>query len=57
MMDFMMYFSVAHPKNFARFIEIFSSNLLNDMPNPFTPLFDDNCGEVGEKFEDQDLTC
>lgn len=38
-------------------LEIFSSNLLNDFPNIFRFLVDDECGEIRPKFAENDLSC
>ena len=57
MMDFMILFSVTHPRNFKKFLEIFSSNLLNDLPNVLIMFVDDECGEIREKFYEQEMSC
>lgn len=50
-------FSVQHPKNFKKFLEVFSSNFLKDFPNIFTFLVDDNCRELPEKFQEEEMSC
>lgn len=57
MMDFMLFFSVLHPKNFQLFLELFNSNFLNDFPNIFAFCYDDNCGEMREKFVEEEMSC
>ena len=57
MFDFFIYFSVDLPNNYKRMLEIFSSNLLNDFPNIFRFLVDDDCGEIRPKFAENDLSC
>lgn len=57
MMDFMLYFEVTHPFNFIRFLEIMSSNFLNDFPNIFKFLVDDDCPEIRTKFAENELSC
>lgn len=57
MLDFMLFFSVIHPKNFEKFLNIFASNFLNDFPNIFAFWFDDNCGVMRPKFEENEMSC
>lgn len=56
-MDYMVLFTVVHPNNFQKFVEVFSSNFFNDFPNLFTFLMDDNCGEMKPKFAENDMSC
>lgn len=57
MMDYMVLFSVAHPNNFQKFVDVFSSNFFSDFPNLFTFLVDDDCGKMKEKFEENNMSC
>ena len=57
MMDFMLFFTVVHPYNFEKFINIFSSNFLNDFPNILVAWFDDDCGIMREKFVENEMSC
>ena len=54
MMDFMLLYSVNYPTNFEKFITIFKSvNPLNMLPDIFQNYYDQTCGELGSKFNDQ----
>lgn len=57
MMDFMLYFEVTHPNNFISFLSMMSSNFLNDFPNIFKFLVDDDCPEIRTKFAENELSC
>lgn len=57
MFDFFVYFTVDLPQNYRRMLDIFSSNLLNDFPNIFKFLVDDECGEIRPKFAENELSC
>ena len=56
-MDYMVLFSVMHPSNFQKFVEVFSSNFFNDLPNLFIFLVDDECGEMRTKFAENEMSC
>lgn len=57
MMDYMVLFSVVHPDNFQKFVDVFSSNFINDIPNLFKFFVDDDCGEMKPKFVENQMSC
>lgn len=57
MMDYMILFSVVHPVNFSRFVDIFSTNILNDLPNIFTFFVDNECERIRPKFNENEMSC
>jgi hypothetical protein len=57
MMDYMVLFSVMHPENFQRFVEILTSNIFDYIPNVFKVLTDDNCDEMKPKFAENEMSC
>lgn len=57
MMDYMLFFNVALPPIFAKFLEIFSTNFFNDFPNLLIMFVDDDCPEIKPKFQESDMSC
>lgn len=56
-MDYMLFFNVALPPIFAKFLEIFSTNFFNDFPNLLIMFVDDDCPEIKPKFQESDMSC
>ena len=58
MLDFMLLYNVVYPVNFQTFISIFrATNPLEQLPRLLNWLTDDNCPQMGDKFEDQNMSC
>lgn len=57
MMDYMVLFSVIHPENFQKFVEILTSNIFDYIPNVFKVLTDDDCDPMKPKFAENEMSC
>lgn len=57
MIDYYTFINVKHPKNFLMVVSILSNNVLNDVPNFFHVLVDDNCRPIEQVFIDNDMDC
>ena len=58
MFEFLIFLNVPHPINVKMFLSRLKSGaLLEVLPDLFSPLHNEECLEVGKKFEDEEMSC
>lgn len=57
MIDYTIFFNVQHPRNLIAFIDTFSTNILNDIPNLFIGFTNDDCGPIRKTFIENEMHC